>query len=212
MEVININKVLYTVGHSKHSLQHFLKILRLNNISCIVDVRSMPFSKICPQFNQDNFKKFLNENGIYYIFMGKEFGARREDKNLYTNEGYLDFEKTANSKDFIEGVERISKGLKKDFRIAFMCTEKDPINCHRNILVAHEFQKNNYEIQNILADGTIESQQHLEQRLLNIYFPNRFQIDLFENSKENLNEKELINKAYKLRNKDIGYTLNENGE
>jgi uncharacterized protein (DUF488 family) len=171
----------------------------------------MPFSKICPQFNQDLLKKFLKENGIYYIFMGKEFGARREDKSLYTNEGYLDFEKTSKNNDFINGMNRIIYGLEQNLKIAFMCTEKDPIDCHRNILVAYAFYKNGYQIENILSDGTVESQENLEERLLDLYFPDRFQLNLFE--EQPLDKRELINRAYKLRNKDIGYSLaNENEE
>lgn len=174
-----------------------------------MDVRSTPFSKFSPQFNKDELKKFLNKYGVYYIHMGVEFGARREEKNLYTKEGYLDFEKTAESKQFLNGVERISKGIEKNFRIAFMCTEKDPIDCHRNILVAKQFYKRNYDIQNILENGYLESQEHLEKRLLDMYFPNRYQLDFMDLIKKSKTEEELIDEAYKLRNKDIGYTLNE---
>ena len=209
---MKINKTLYTVGHSKHSLDEFLAILKHNDINCIVDVRSIPFSKICSQFNEENIKHFLKQNGIYYIFMGKEFGARRNDLSLYTKEGYLDFELTAKSKDFLEGVKRIKDGVNKGFNIAFMCTEKDPIDCHRNILVAHEFCKLGYKVKNVLYDGSIEEQQQLEIRLLDMYFKNRNQGDLFGNNLESIDEKELISQAYKLRNKDIGYSISREKE
>lgn len=211
--MIKINKVVYTIGHSVHTKQYFIDLLKTNEINCIADVRSIPFSRICPQFNQDILRETLKQQRIFYIFMGKEFGARREDKSLYTEEGYLDFDKTAKNKEFLQGVERIVKGLQKDLRISLMCTEKDPINCHRNILVAHEFEKLGYQIQNILADGSTEAQQHLEDRLLDMYFPDRNQVNLFDKLKTSMDEQELVNKAYRLRNKDIGYSLyDENGE
>lgn len=201
--------VLYTIGHSKHTQQDFLKLLRLHKINCVVDVRSTPFSKFSPQFNRDEIKKYLNKCGIYYIEMGKEFGARRSDKTLYTNEGYLDFEKTAKSSEFISGIKRINKGVEKGLNIVFMCTEKDPIDCHRNILVAREFYKRNYEILNILYDGSIESQKDLEIRLLDMYFPNRGQLNFIDLENNLKSIEELVEEAYKLRNKDIGYSLNE---
>lgn len=213
MGMVKIDNVLFTVGHSVHTQQHFLNLLKTNEINCVADVRSTPFSRICPQFNRDILKEALQQHGIYYIFMGREFGARREDRGLFTSEGYLDFGKTAESKEFLQGVDRIIKGLQKDLNISFMCTEKDPINCHRNILVAHEFEKLGFQIQNILSDSSTESQQQLENRLLDMYFPDRLQINLFEKSNASLNRKELIEQAYKLRNKDIGYSLyDENGE
>jgi len=82
-----------------------------------------------------------------------------------------------------------------------MCTEKDPIDCHRNILVARELYKHNYSIKNIFENGEIQTQDCLEKRLLDMYFPNWKQPTLFENKASDL---ELINQAYRLRNKDIG--------
>lgn len=204
-----MDRILYTIGHSKHSIQYFTKLLRLNKINCIVDVRSIPFSKFCPQFNRDELRKFLNKCGIYYIFMGEEFGARREDKSLYTLQGHLDFEKTAKSEQFVKGVERIQNGVEKGLNIALMCTEKDPIDCHRNILVANTFHKNNYIIRNILQNGAIESQEHLQSRLLDMYFPDRNQLNFIDVNKNIKTQEELIKEAFRLRNIDIGYSINE---
>lgn len=211
-EVIYIDRTLYTIGHTKHSQQYFLKLLTANNINCIADVRSTPFSKFCPQFNQNEIKMFLNKHGIYYIPMGEEFGARQKDMSLYTTEGYLDFEKTAKSDNFLTGIERISTGIDKGLNIAFMCTEKDPIDCHRNILVANAFYKNDYKIQNILANGDIENQEHLQNRLLDMYFPDRAQLTFIDVNRNTKTEVELIKESYRLRNKEIGYNINKSKE
>lgn len=200
-----MNKI-YTIGHSSHKLEYFLHLLKRHGINCLVDVRSMPYSKYTPQYNKDDLKKFLILNGIQYIFMGKEFGARREDRSLYTAEGYLDFEKVTNSNLFNIGVERIKTGIEKDFRIALMCTERDPIDCHRSLLVAKKFHKSNYDVENILDNGELQTQVFLEKRLLDMYFPNRMQQTLFD-FEDNKNDTELISQAYRLRNRDIGYSL-----
>ena len=84
---------IYTIGHSSYTQEQFLELLLQYQINCIVDVRSIPYSKYASQFNKEEIKRFLKNRSIYYVFMGKELGARREDRNLYTNEGYLDFEK-----------------------------------------------------------------------------------------------------------------------
>ena len=205
-------KEIYTIGHSTYPIEYLLKRLLYHRIKCIADVRSIPYSKHASQYNMDELKKYLNSKGIFYLFMGKELGARQLDKTLYTDKGYLDFNKFNKTELFKSGIERLKSGIDKDIKIALMCTEKDPINCHRNILVGREFHKQNYIVKNILADGNLETQDSIEQRLLNMYFPNRQQTNLFDFMEGEQNELDLINKAYNLRNQDIGYKIDQNEE
>ncbi|MBU7006761.1 DUF488 domain-containing protein [Phosphitispora fastidiosa] len=196
---------IYTIGHSIHSVEHFLLLLNSNGINCVVDVRSVPYSKYSPQYNMNELRQQLKSNGIYYVFMGKELGARQSDKSLYNDDGYVDFERVRNSTLFKTGIERVKAGMKKGFKIALMCTEKDPIECHRNILVARAFYLQNYPVLNILENGAVETQDHLENRLLDKYFPNRNQRNILELLDGEINEKDMIIKAYRERNKEIGY-------
>jgi uncharacterized protein (DUF488 family) len=201
---------IYTIGHSSYTQEQFLELLLQYQINCIVDVRSIPYSKYASQFNKEEIKRFLKNRSIYYVFMGKELGARREDRNLYTNEGYLDFEKTSKTLSFLNGIERIETGIEKGYRIAIMCKEKDPIDCHRNILVARKLYIQGYKVLNILESGLLESQEDLEIRLLNIYFPERDQLSISDiYSNRVYDSKFLINEAYKLRNKEIGYCIDK---
>ncbi len=203
---------IYTIGHSTHNKKAFLLLLKRYGINCVVDVRSMPYSKYSPQFNKEEIKHNLYKHAIYYIFMGNELGARREDKSLYTKEGYLDFEKTSKSLSFIDGINRVKSGIDKDYKIALMCTEKDPLDCHRNILVARQFYIQGYNVVNILENGLLETQEHLEIRLLDLYFPERDQISILD-SENTYNEKNmLINRAYSLRNREIGYSFYKSEE
>ena len=123
-------KTIYTIGHSTQSVEDFINLLKLHNINCVVDVRSTPYSQYASQFNERDIKYALKQVGIQYIYMGKEFGARRDNKNLYDSSGKLDFEKTITDEAFISGINRIREGLEKGYTIAFMCTEKEPQDCH----------------------------------------------------------------------------------
>lgn len=199
-------KLIYTIGHSSHDNIYFLELLRKYNINCIVDIRSVPFSKYVPHFNKNVIKKFLNFNNINYVYMADEFGSVHEDKNLFNQKGYLDFEIVKHTKSFKDGIVRLNVGIDKQYIISLMCTEKDPLDCHRSIMIAPELVKNEFTVHHILPDGSIETQQELEKRLLQLYFPTHIQQDLFSTNEKNI-EKDLLEKAYRLRNSDIGHRL-----
>lgn len=200
--------VLFTVGHSTYDLEYFLELIQHYDINCIVDVRSTPYSKYSSQFNLESIKTFLRSNNIVYIYMGKEFGARRSDMKLYAKEGYLDFEKVKEDDDFKLGIRRIEDGLEKGYNIAFMCTEKNPLDCHRCILVGKNFKDLGNKVLNIVNKDICISQDDIEIELLEKYYPKRNQIALLpEMNLASMTDKELIEEAYKLRNKEIGYTI-----
>lgn len=197
--------LIYTIGHSRHNIEDFIKLLQMNDINCICDVRSMPYSKFAEQFNQKNLKDELKKNNIEYLFFGDEFGARRKEPDLYTN-GKVDFEKVACDSKFINGIKRIEKGVIKGYKIALMCAEKDPIECHRTILVARNLDLNGFEVNHILDDGSIISQKEIDQRLLKKHFPKRNQISIFDEN-ETI---DYLKEAYKIANQSIGFK--EEGE
>ncbi|MEA4826833.1 MAG: DUF488 domain-containing protein [Clostridium sp.] len=198
-------KKIYTIGHSSHTSEYFLYLLRKFGINSIVDIRSIPFSRYVPHFNKDNIKNFLNSNHIYYIYMAREFGLLQEGENLLHPEGYLDFNKVRQTSSFNKGVERLKNGLHKDYRIAIMCAEKDPIDCHRSILVAPALIREGYSVVHILPDGKRESHEEFEERLLQLYFPKTPQQNFFDIIEEDNSRKTLINMAYALRNRDLIY-------
>lgn len=202
---------IYSIGHTNHTIDNFILMLIKQNINCIVDVRSTPFSKYTPQFNKEILRESLNIKGIHYLHMGKEFGARRENTLLYTKEGYLDFQKARNDNDFLSGVERLKDGCEKEFKIALMCTEKDPFDCHRAIMVSKGLKDNGFNVKHILSDNTIQTQEKIEERLLDKYYPDRFQISFFAYWGEKNTIEEMIEEAYKRRNAEIGYRIEGEG-
>jgi uncharacterized protein (DUF488 family) len=128
----NVQPILYTIGHSTHSLEKFIALLKQQGITALCDVRSKPYSCMNPQFNRENLKRSLRENGIAYIFLGKELGARSEDPSYYVC-GKVQYDRLARSALFQKGIIRVRSGM-RDFRLALMCAEKDPLECHRTIL------------------------------------------------------------------------------
>ena len=154
---------LFTIGHSNHSIEHFLHLLSLHGVSAVADVRSMPFSRYTPQFNQGPLQKAVRGAGMEYVFLGKELGARSEDPGCYAD-GKLHFGLVAQTELFRNGLARIRKGV-ETYRIALLCAEKDPITCHRMILVCRHLRPHIPVIRHILEDGSAEENPQAERRL-----------------------------------------------
>ena len=158
---------IFTVGHSNHSVEKFLNLLKQNGVSAIADVRSSPFSRHLPHFNQSFLRKSLASEGVAYVFLGEELGARSKNPECYV-EGKARYELIAATEEFAMGLDRILKGV-KHHQIALMCAEQDPITCHRAILVCKHLKDAGLDIQHILKTGDLESHEHLEQRLLKLH-------------------------------------------
>ncbi len=157
---------LFTIGHSNLSMADFISLLHQHQITAIADVRSHPYSRYLTHFNQANCKTALVSAGIQYVFLGRELGARPEAESCYDFTGKALYERIAATELFSQGIERVLKGLAA-YKIALMCAEKDPLTCHRTILIGRELQKKEQvSIYHILPDGELESHAQLEKRLL----------------------------------------------
>lgn len=194
-------KTIYTIGHSIYKIEEFGELLKQNQINTIVDVRSTPYSKFAPQYNKELLKQYLKQNAICYIYMGDMLGARYEDKNLLFDDGKVNFKKVQETKNFQDGILRLERGIDKGYNISLMCSEKEAFDCHRFGLVAEFLSQQSIQVNHIYPEKVV-SQQELEQRLLKKYDKQIPKIDLFN---PNVNLKEQLEKAYKLRNIDIAY-------
>lgn len=192
-------KPIYTIGHSNHSIEKFISLLKRNKINVIADVRSTPFSRHNPHFNQKELKESLGKAGTKYLFMGKELGGRPNGTEYY-NEGTVDYKKVAEREEFKNGIERLLKG-REDYNIALMCSEKDPLNCHRMLLVGKELVKLKIPVKHILADGKVETNKEAEQRLLEV---EGMKQTLFNSGTD---DNERIAEAYKKRSSEVGYRI-----
>ena len=184
---------LYTIGHSTHDFPRFIELLKQHEIEIVADVRSRPFSRL-PWFCRPSLESELKENGIRYVFLGQELGARRDERECYIGDR-ANYDRIAQTPLFQKGLERLKVGIGK-CRIALMCAEKDPLDCHRTILVCR-YAKDFSEVFHIHADGSLESHEKAETRLLTRYHQDA--CDLFRSRIEQLNE------AYKRRGEEIAY-------
>ena len=192
-------KTIYTIGYAPYTLDTFVNILKKYKISAIVDVRSSPYSQFKSEFNRETLKNFLKVNQITYVFLGDYCGARVEDPSCYVN-GKVDYKLVAKNRKFKEGLERIKKGMEK-FRIALMCAEKDPITCHRTILICRNLLTAGIKIQHILSNGKIEEHGDSENRLMKLF--NLDQPELFRNEQQRLED------AYCRQGEKIAYEIAE---
>lgn len=200
--------LLYTIGHSRHEFEYFLSLLRKFEINYLLDVRSTPYSKYAEIYNREQLERLLPAKGIKYCFMGKFFGARPDNMALYSQKGYLDFEKASHSDLFLKGMESVKLGLERGNHLVLMCTEKDPMDCHRAIMVARAFSLSGINARHILPDGRIQTQQELDGRLLDRYFPDRAQLSIFD-YRHLVSDEKYIKLAYRERNREIGYHLTQ---
>lgn len=189
-----MSKKLFTIGHSTHTVNYFIDLLKKHSITAVCDVRSQPYSQYNPQFNRENLRKDLNNNNIEYVFLGKELGARSENPNCYID-GKVQYNYLVDEPLFQQGINRLTQGMKQ-YSIALMCAEKDPITCHRMILVCREMRSITDQINHILADGEIESNTEAENRLMNML---RIVPDMFKSKGE------CIEEAYDKQGQRIAY-------
>lgn len=197
MEKIEQAQTIYSVGHSNHRIEEFINLPGRHGITAIADARSAPFSRHYPQFNQDVLSDALDSTGIVYVFLGKELGARPNDPECYDN-GYANFERMAETPIFKSGIERLLRGREK-YRIALLCAEKEPLECHRTILVCRNLRKLGVPIKHILADGATEEHQDTERRLVRFC---GLENNLFDMA---LSDSERLEKAYIQQARKIAY-------
>ena len=173
-----------TIGHSTHSAEVFLALLRQHQVEAVADVRSSPFSRFNPQFNREALEQFLKAGGIRYVFLGKELGARSEDRSCYLD-GRVQFDRLAQTPLFQSGLDRVLQGANR-YRIALMCAEKEPLECHRTLLVAKALAARGQPVLHIHADGHLETHEAAMERLLEVTgLP---KVDMFRSKQELLAE------------------------
>jgi hypothetical protein len=155
---------IYTIGHSNHSIDVFIALLRQHGIDVLADVRSSPYSKYCPQFNADVLKVALKNAGVGHVFLGAELGGRPGAAEFYDGDGRVLYWKIAETPAFRAGVDRVIHGS-QTHRIALMCGEEDPTDCHRRLLVARVLEERGTSVMHIRGDGSVQSEKELAAEL-----------------------------------------------
>ena len=188
--------MIYTIGHSNHPIERFLGLLRQHEIGALADVRSSPFSRFNPQFNRERLAAALRAAGMHYVFLGAELGARSKDPQCHEGQR-VSYAKLARTELFRRGLERVLSGL-QEHRIALMCAEREPLECHRTILISRELEGAGAPVMHILHDGALETHAQVMARLVD-----HLQLaaaDLFGSHAQRLEA------AYELQGRKMAYT------
>jgi uncharacterized protein (DUF488 family) len=190
---------IFTIGHSTSSIDVFIGLLERSGVTAIADVRSVPYSRFNPQFDRDILDEALKAFRIRYAFLGRELGARSDDPSCYHN-GRVQYARLAQTALFSSGLQRLRRGA-ESHAIAIMCAEKEPLDCHRTLLVGCALVAQGVNVIHLLADGIQEEHSATMRRLLRrMGLPER---DLFRSTEE------LINVARAMQEERIAYVANE---
>ena len=151
---------LYTIGHSRHSMAHFLALLRDHGIGLVVDARSRPFSRFNPHFNRERLARALAEAGIGYEWRGAALGGRPEDPAFVLPDGALDRAALWRWPDLVAALDAVAdEARKRD--VALLCAEENPLACHRRTLLTPPMTARGFAVLHIRGDGRIEPEADL---------------------------------------------------
>ena len=156
---------VYSIGHSNHAIETFIAMLERHDIAVLCDVRSAPYSRHNPQYKKQALQQSLSAHGIKYVFLGKELGARSNDPNCY-RDGKVQYNLIAKTGLFQSGLARLINGA-ETYKVAIMCAEREPLDCHRTLLVTRELERHGVSVLHILADGSLEPHAETMNRLMN---------------------------------------------
>ena len=176
LEVIDNNddtdNIIFTIGHSNHTIEKFIDLLKENNIEQVIEVRSTAKSSYLPHFNKQSLIYNLKKNGIQYLDRGKSLGGRPEDTSVLNNDNKILEDKIEEKVWYQDGIKELIK-LSKQTRLALMCSEENPLNCHRGYVISHTLMKNGINIKHIRGSGKKDKGKRFVKKELH-------QGDLFE--------------------------------
>jgi uncharacterized protein (DUF488 family) len=144
---------LFTIGHSNGGVEQLLDLLAGYGIETLVDVRTAPYSRFCPQFNGPDLQRAVEAAGLRYRFAGTALGGKPTDDALRAIDGTPDYDKIAASEEYQDGLREL-EALAAECAVAIMCSEADPARCHREKLIARSLRARGIEVIHILPDGS----------------------------------------------------------
>lgn len=159
---------VFTIGHSNHEPAALVALLLKHGVSVVMDVRSAPYSRYLPHFNKEFMAKFLQAARVRYVFQGKELGGQPADRAFYDSDGCVMYDKLAGTDAFQEGIQAVLESGATE-RIALTCSEKEPLDCHRTLLISQTLAGHGVTVAHIHADGSLESHEDALNRLLGAF-------------------------------------------
>ena len=158
------HKRILTIGYGNRTLEAFLALLKQYDVRCLLDVRSVPYSRFKPEFNRETFSAFLKTHGIEYKYCGDALGGRPEDESLYTEDDKVDYNAVRNSEKFQQGLQNLIEHWEAWHPVVLMCSELDPDRCHRKRLIGEALISRDIPVAHIDQNG--HEQPHVRQQSL----------------------------------------------
>jgi len=156
-----LKDLVFTVGHSNHSAERFVRLLKGHGIEILIDIRSHPFSRHAPRFNARALEAILSKDGIGYLFLGRELGGRPEEEMFYDTEGRVDYALVGDSQPFLDGISRLEQEIRTS-TVALLCSEEDPTRCHRRLLVGRALEERGLTLRHIRGDGSVRIEGEMD--------------------------------------------------
>ena len=154
--------MIRTIGHSNHPIERFIDLLKRGGVRLLVDVRSTPYSRRFPHFGRERLQKSLAEAGIDYRWEGEALGGLNEGGMA---KGVSSYTQAAARSEFKQALDRVVETA-SDTTLCLMCAEKEPMDCHRTVLVSRRLAERGAAIEHLLADGTVRPHAWVEETLL----------------------------------------------
>ena len=173
---MNDARTVWTIGHSNHTVEHLIDLLRSQSIDVVADLRTRPYSRYSTQFNKEQLERALESQGIRYVYLGGPLGGRPSDSSMYDADGRVRYDRVSAGPEYLGAVERLLRGA-EEYRIALLCGEEDPISCHRRRLVGRTLREGGVTLAHIRGNGGVTTEAELEEREAT-EFPERFQLTL----------------------------------
>ena len=193
----------YTIGHSNHLIEDFIQTLKNFQIQCIIDIRTIPSSNYIPQYNRENLQSWLEREGIEYEYLGDRIGGRYTDPDLLDSQGSVDYEKVEQRSIFQTGIDQVCQIINRGKPAALMCSEKDPLDCHRFVLVSKALTKKGISIDHIVFEGTKDTEGKLVGSLVSNNDLEKKLQEMYKSPNEM--DKEML---YRRRNKEMAFNIN----
>lgn len=163
--------MIFSIGHGNRKLSEFISLLQEYKIEYLIDVRTSPYSKHSPSFNKDGLSAYLKNCRLTYVYLGDKLGGLPKDPTCYIkytdkkdNEvKKIDYSKIENKDFFQQGIERLKTADSKGLKIAIMCSELNPEECHRSKLIGVVLLKQGIVVKHINKEGKIQDQNEINQ-------------------------------------------------
>ncbi len=198
---------LFSVGHSNLELETFLRLLQAAGVTVLADVRSSPFSRYRPQFNKASLEQTSPQAGIGYLFLGHLLGGRPSREDLYDAEGHVDYERVRATKEFQQGLEQLLAARERD-SVAMMCSEEDPLDCHRLLMITPALVERGLEPLHLRKDGSVETTRAMEERLLDeTEVGKEMRQGLFAELLTEVERRQMLVEAYRAMSRTKGFRL-----